>query len=288
MYGKNINEEIKRIENIREQLSNTLKIAIGYRSISQFAKDCRMVDATLINNILNKKITVLPEREVLRVIERASQGRVTYSHLCQICEYSKCDPNEDKSWASYYPDRGSVYMIDFGFNNWDSEQEGIRPALIIQNNMGNKNSSTISVAPLTSKKKNPLSVHVELSVQDGMNQNSIICIEQTRVVSKRRLFYNAVPIKILKLSEEKIFEVNTAIEKEFGIIDVMYNPDHSFRLAEQIKALEKNIIVKQSRDLIELCEDKIKELAIYCKKYHRDHQLVMNEYENSNSYICAI
>lgn len=274
--------------NVKEQLSSALRIAIGYRSISQFAQDCRMVDANYINDILNKKISVLPEREVLRVIERASQGRVTYSHLCQICNYTKYDPNEDMGWAKYFPERGSIYLADLGFNNMDSEQEGIRPVLIIQNNLGNRNSSTISIAPLTSKKKNPLSVHVELTQHDGMRQDSTICIEQTRVVSKRRLFYNGFPIKILKLSEEKIFQVNTAIEKQFGIVGIMYDRSHSFKLVEQIKALENNIKIKQSRDLIDMFDEKIEELAIYCKKYSRNIEGVLREYEVSNSYICAM
>ncbi|MDD4624637.1 MAG: type II toxin-antitoxin system PemK/MazF family toxin, partial [Bacilli bacterium] len=171
---------------------------------------------------------------------------------------------------------------------FDSEQRGIRPALVVQNDMGNKNSSTISVAPLTSKKKNKLPVHIELKVEDGMKMDSIICIEQTRVVSKRRLFYNGFPIKIMKLSDERIFEVNVAIEKQFGISDIMYDRTHSFKLVEQIKALESNIRVKQSRDLIDIFNAKIEELAIYCKKYSRNIESVMNEYESNNSYVCVI
>lgn len=281
----NEKESIKDFRIIKEELASALKTAIGYRSITQFAKDCRMVDATLITDILKKKIKVLPEREVLRVIERASQGRVTFSYLCQICGYEEYDPDEDKSWASYYPERGSVYMIDFGWsNNMDSEQRGIRPALIIQNDMGNKNSSTISVAPLTSKKKNPLPVHVELSRYDGMRQDSIVCVEQTRVVSKRRLFYNGAPIKVLKLSEEKIWEVNVAIEKQFGIVDLMYNFEYSDELVRQIKLLQQNIKVKQSRDLLDVLDDKFDQLIDYCKKYHKNYNLVIADYERRNLY----
>lgn len=288
MSENNINKEIKRIERIREELSNALNIAIGYRSVSQFTHDCRMVDVTLINDILKKKITVLPEREVLRVFERASEGRVTYVHLCQICEYPKYDPNEDRSWANYCPERGSIYMVDLGWNNQDSEQNGIRPCLVIQNDMGNKNSSTISVAPLTTKDKNPLPIHVTITTRDGMRQNSIICIEQTRVVSKRRLFYNSVPIKVLKLSDEKIREVNIAIEKQFGIIDLMYNSDHSSRLIKQIKTIEKNIQTKQSKDLLSVLNDKWDELTIYCSKYHKNSEVIVDEWERLDSYACAM
>ncbi len=126
--------------------------------------------------------------------------------------------NMNENWSSYCPERGSIYMINLGMDNLDSEQRGVRPCLIIQNDIGNKNSSTISVAPLTSKKKNKLPVHIELTVEDGLRMDSVICLEQTRVVSKRRLFYNGFPIKVMQLSKDKMSEVNMAIGKQFGII----------------------------------------------------------------------
>ncbi len=276
-------------ENMKDRLANVVKEAIGNRSVSMFAKDCRMVEVDLIINILNKKIKVLPEREVLRTIERASQGRVTYSLLCDICGYTKFDPNEDRSWANFFPDRGSIYNVDLGFNNQDSEQNGVRPCLIISNNKGNEKGSIITIAPLTTKEKRPMPTHVKLTTKDGMRQDSLICLEQIRTVTKRRLFYNRVPIKILDLSEEKIFEVNTAIEKQLGLINVLFNEDIAFELIEQIEILKKNIKVKQSRDLIELLDEKISEFATYCKKYQRNIQLVMNEYERlENCCVCAI
>lgn len=277
----------RHMEDAKTELSIALKLAIGHRSVSQFAHDCRMVDATLINNILKRKINVLLERDFLRTVERASEGRITYTYLCEICSYAKYDPNEDKSWASYHPDRGSIYLVDLGLNNMDSEQEGIRPCLIISNDMGNKHSSIITIAPLTSKRKHRLPVHVDLTVQDGMKHNSIICLEQTRVVSKRRLFYNGTPMKILKLTEEKINEVNIAIEKQFGIIDVFYNPDHAFELIEQIEILEHNIKTKKIKPsfLSELLNGKRKELVAYCKKYNKNEKTIINNYTGTRDFV---
>ena len=251
----------RHMEDAKTELSIALKLAIGHRSVSQFAHDCRMVDATLINNILKRKINVLPERDFLRTVERASEGRITYTYLCEICSYAKYDPNEDKSWASYHPDRGSIYLVDLGLNNMDSEQEGVRPCLIISNNMGNKYSSMVTIAPLTSQRKRKLPIHVNLTRNDGMRYDSIICLEQTKSISKRRLFYNGVPNKILKLSEEKIFEVNTAIEKQMGLIDCMFNDDVAFELVEQIKMIEQNKKVKKSSLLGGMYE----RLIDYCK-----------------------
>ena len=48
--------------------------------------------------------------------------------------------------------RGDIYMADFG-HGAGSEQEGMRPVLIVQNNAGNQNSPTVIVAPITSRKK---------------------------------------------------------------------------------------------------------------------------------------
>lgn len=272
-------------ENTKKELANVFKQAIGHRSITQFVKECGMVDESLIVDILNEKINVLPDRRLFRDIEKASQRRVTYSYLCQICGYPEYDC-EDDTWKNYYPQRGSIYMVDLGFSNLDSEQNGIRPCLIISNNIGNKNSCIISVAPLTSKKKRPMPTHVELTRADGVKQDSLISIEQTKVVSKRRLFYNRVPIKVVDLSEEKIAEVNTAIEKQFGLIDCLFNEDVAFELVEQIKVLEQNKKIKQSKGLIDILDSKIQELINYCKKYHRNINTVVRDYEKNQRYAC--
>lgn len=144
----------------------------------------------------------------------------------------------------------------------------------------------ISVAPLTSKKKRPMPTHVELTRADGVKQDSLISIEQTKVVSKRRLFYNRVPIKVVDLSEEKIAEVNTAIEKQFGLIDCLFNEDVAFELVEQIKVLEQNKKIKQSKGLIDILDSKIQELINYCKKYHRNINTVVRDYEKNQRYAC--
>lgn len=206
-------------------------------------------------------------------------------------ELSNAINNEDCTWVNYYPERGSIYMADLGLNNMDSEQEGVRPCLIISNNIGNKNSSIITIAPLTSKGKRPLPIHVELTKErDGIKQDSIICIEQTRVISKRRLFYNGTPIKILKLSDEKIFEVNTAIEKQFGLIDCLFNNDIAFELVEQIETLEQNIKTKKIKPsfLSKLLNGKHKELNAYCKKYNKNKNSVVKNYEKTREFVPVI
>jgi mRNA interferase MazF len=285
--GKNTIEDTQKFEIAKKELSKALNIAIGKRSISEFANECKMVDPKLIIDILNEKINVLPSRMLFRDIEKASERRITYSHLCQICGYSEYDCNDD-SWKSYYVNRGSVYMIDLGYSNLDSEQNGIRPCLIVSNNKGNEKSSILTVIPLTTKEKRPMPTHVSLTIKDGMRRNSIVCPEQITTVTKRRLFYNRVPIKVLDLSEEKIFEINVALEKQLGLIDCFFNDDIAFELVEHIKELRKNIEVKKSRSLVGVLDRKIDDLVTYCRKYNRSIDRVINEYEMSENYICAM
>ena len=61
--------------------------------------------------------------------------------------------------------RNSIIMVSFGENR-GSVQKGIRPAVVIQNDLGNKHSTTTIVAPITGKIKKPLPTHHELSSKD--------------------------------------------------------------------------------------------------------------------------
>lgn len=84
--------------------------------------------------------------------------------------------------------RGEVYYVDFS-SSQGSEQGGIRPALILQNNIGNYFCPTITVVPLSSKvKREDLSTHYILRKDKNsfLVQDSIVCVEQVRAVDKKR------------------------------------------------------------------------------------------------------
>lgn len=84
--------------------------------------------------------------------------------------------------------RGEIYYIDFG-DGVGSEQRGYRPAVIISNNIGNRNSSTVIVAAITSRRpdKADLPTHVYVGTETGLVNPSIILLEQIRTISKDRL-----------------------------------------------------------------------------------------------------
>lgn len=94
------------------------------------------------------------------------------------------------SWRTYpaFVRRGDVYYADLR-PVVGSEQGGVRPVLILQNNVGNRHSPTVIAAPITSRQaKARLPTHVE--VGGGLPRlcpNSIVLLEQLRTLDKRRL-----------------------------------------------------------------------------------------------------
>ena len=84
--------------------------------------------------------------------------------------------------------RGDMYYADLG-KGIGSEQEGYRPVLIIQNNTGNRHSTTVIVASISSKVdvKPKLPTHYFIDAECGLQLPSIVLLEQLRTVSKQRL-----------------------------------------------------------------------------------------------------
>lgn len=83
---------------------------------------------------------------------------------------------------------GDIVYIDFTDNTRNSEQSGIRPAIIIQNDKGNEHAPTTIVASITSQDKRHLPTHVIVKpYQSGLNKVSTIMFEQIRTVDKSRI-----------------------------------------------------------------------------------------------------
>ena len=104
--------------------------------------------------------------------------------------------------------RGDIYFADLR-PVVGSEQGGIRPVLIIQNDMGNKHSPTVICAAITSRmNKAKLPTHVELSARDcDMMKDSVILLEQLRTIDKQRLRE-----KICHLDGDLLDQVNDALK----------------------------------------------------------------------------
>lgn len=110
--------------------------------------------------------------------------------------------------------RGDMFYADLS-PVIGSEQGGVRPVLIIQNDRGNKYSPTVIAAAITSQTgKNKLPTHIEIDSKTyGLKSDSVVLAEQIRTIDKSRL-----KEKIGHIDDNKIIEkINSAIGVSFGL-----------------------------------------------------------------------
>lgn len=109
--------------------------------------------------------------------------------------------------------RGDIFYADLS-PVVGSEQGGLRPVLIVQNDVGNKYSPTVIAAAITSKQsKAKLPTHIDvLADKVGLSKDSVILLEQIRTIDKQRL-----KEKMGHLDDAVMNEVNTAISVSFGL-----------------------------------------------------------------------
>ncbi len=109
--------------------------------------------------------------------------------------------------------KGDLYFADLS-PVVGSEQGGVRPVLVVQNDVGNKYSPTIIVAAVTSQtSKAKLPTHVELTAsQGGLSKNSVVLLEQLRTIDKQRL-----KERIGSLSDSQMPVVDAALGVSLGI-----------------------------------------------------------------------
>ena len=108
--------------------------------------------------------------------------------------------------------RGQIYIADLG-SGCGSEQQGIRPVLIIQNDVGNHYGSTVLVVPITSQNKKIMPTHLRISSGiAGLTKDSTALVEQMRTVDKSRL-KNCIGC----LTADMMNDVNSRIMIQVGI-----------------------------------------------------------------------
>ena len=112
--------------------------------------------------------------------------------------------------------RGDLFYADLS-PVIGSEQGGVRPVLIIQNNIGNKYSPTVIVAAITSQiNKAKLPTHIEISSSEyGLNKDSVILLEQIRTIDKKRLRE-----KIGYLDNKTMLKVNNGLQISLDLFSI--------------------------------------------------------------------
>lgn len=111
--------------------------------------------------------------------------------------------------------RGDVYYADLS-PVVGSEQGGVRPVLIVQNDIGNRYSPTVIVSAITSQiNKAKLPTHIEISSEDfSLPKDSVVLLEQIRTIDKKRL-----KEKIGKFDKNLMNEVDDCLKISLGLID---------------------------------------------------------------------
>lgn len=151
--------------------------------------------------------------------------------------------------------KGDIYYADLS-PTVGSEQFGLRPVLIIQNNIGNKYSPTTIIAPLTTKHKTHMPTHVDIELQP-LPAKSVVMLEQIRCIDRRRLCeYVGKVDKLLMIQVEKV------IITSFGINIYEHYVD--------TKELE-NYITEKMNEVIDLyfADEKL-------RGYERDMKVIPN------------
>ncbi len=111
--------------------------------------------------------------------------------------------------------RGDVYYADLS-PVIGSEQGGVRPVLVVQNDIGNRYSPTVIVSAITSQiNKAKLPTHIEISSEDfSLPKDSVVLLEQIRTIDKRRL-----KEKIGRFDKNLMGEVDDCLKISLGLID---------------------------------------------------------------------
>ena len=112
--------------------------------------------------------------------------------------------------------RGDIYYADLS-PVVGSEQGGMRPVLIVQNDVGNRHSNTVIAAAITSQvHKNPLPTHISLAGRCfGLDRDSVVLLEQVRTIDKKRLREH-----MGRLDDDLMGRVDSALAVSFGLNNI--------------------------------------------------------------------
>ena len=109
--------------------------------------------------------------------------------------------------------RGEIYYADLS-PVVGSEQGGVRPVLIVQNDIGNSHSPTVIAAAITSRQdKSKLPTHIGINAADcGLSKDSVVLLEQIRTIDKKRLKERRG-----ELDPPSMSRINNALSISFGL-----------------------------------------------------------------------
>lgn len=181
--------------------------------------------------------------------------------------------------------RGDVYYFDFGEYK-GSEQGGIRPAVILSNEMANSNGPVLIVAPITSKIKKKIPTHLELSNYRFL-KGSINIILMEQIVTKDKIF---VKEKLGRLNDIDMYKLNYYINISLQLFETK-NGEFSKVIDNKIDELLElrgyiNIYYKKYKDItnikneIDEYESKLEDFKSFCYIHKLNYKLLYNKTVN--------
>lgn len=234
MLNTRVNESVKSNE-VKDfkKLSFLVKKAVGYNTIPEFADRAGIPNsAKRIADIIYERGTTYPEVGLLMKIALSSEFRVTFNDLRIACGYSLNDGKVDL--RSVKAVRGWICLCDYG-NVIDSEQGGIRPSLIVSNNIGNLHAGILTAIPLSSRiGKNNQCTHIRIGQESGLPYESEILVEQMKVVSKSRLMIDGFIQPLCECPEDILRRVEIAIMKQTGMVGTRVNESTVSRFLDKL------------------------------------------------------
>lgn len=217
-----------------KKLAGYIVYAKGYRTINNFAADCK-IGGDYMEDLIKANISIYPTLPTLKIIAENSDGRVSLKELMLACGYSNYENNDLQQIKNIRIERGAIYYANFSGRGIDSEVSDRRPVLVIQNFKGNAFSTNTKVLSITSRCKPKLVTHVPIGKEHGLRYDSIICCELEDTISKRRLMSKSgVVEKIAECSEELMLKVAIACAKADGYIDLDVPEEYAIKMLTEI------------------------------------------------------
>jgi mRNA interferase MazF len=229
----NVRKKNERETKNFKELAILVEKAVGHNTIREFAYYCGIPNlAKRIADIIHERISTYPEVGLLQKIANGSQFRVSFDELRIACGYSLNDGEINLKDIKVL--RGNIYLCDMG-NYIDSVQGGVRPVLIIQNNIGNQHATITMAVPISSKiSKNNMPTHIKIGRECGLERESELLIEQMRVISKRNLMVDGFVQFLCECPENILRKVEIAIMKQTGMVNTRANESTVDRFLERL------------------------------------------------------
>jgi mRNA interferase MazF len=157
-------------------------------------------------------------------------------------------------------------------------QQGGRPVIIIQNDIGNLYSPTVLVMVGTRKQKNNQPTHVKLDTKCGLKEDTVFMAEQQLTIPKSKLMFY-----IGNVPAAKVYDIERALKIQAGLLEP-FDLGHVQEIIGSIMDLDT---MPGTEKIKRIRDRQIKELDRYCTEYGYDYETLLNKYYRRRGVMCG-